>query len=348
MKKTKPLTQEELSFFCDELSMLLKSGITPVDALNYMQSDSLSSDGAQILNNIQHSLLSGLSLYEALLNTGLFPDYCLEMIHLGEKTGNIDIIIKKLADYYRQQINIKQQIKNALTYPVLMLFLMLVILIILLTKVLPVFNQVFSQLGTGLSGIAQKLLTIGNALQSFSVFFLILAVILFSVILFFTKNTKGNSILLHFLHTCKFTRSFYMDIAFSRFASSLSLISSSGVNLYVGLDIIDKLVNNELMSIKINTCKKSLAQNSFLFDALKEADIFKPSQIRILQIAGKSGSTDEELTHISEYYEEKVLQKLQNILSVVEPTLVILFSILVGSMLLSVILPLIGIMSNIG
>lgn len=348
MKKGKTFTQEELATFCAELSLLLKSGITPVDALHYMQADSVSDEGVQILKTIQQSLLSGLSLQEAMSSTGLFPNYCLEMIKLGEETGNLDVIVKKLADYYQQQVAIKITVKNALTYPILMLFLMLLILIVLLTKVLPIFNQVFSQLGAELSGLAKRMLSVGNTLQSFSAFFLVLAVFLLFIALFFAKNHKAHTALLHFLHTNRFTRNLYLDVAYSRFAASLSLINTSGVNLYLGLDIIDKLIQNELMSQKIKCCKKALAQNAFLYDALKEAEIFKPSQLRILQIAYKAGSADEELLRISTYYEDKVTQKLQNLLSLIEPTLVILFSVIVGSMLLSVILPLVSIMSNIG
>ena len=348
MKKTKTFTQEELATFCAELSLLLKSGITPIDALHYMQADSVSTEGAQILKNIQQSLLCGLSLQEAMSETGLFPNYCLEMIKLGEETGNLDVIVKKLAEYYEQQVAIKKTVKNALTYPILMLTLMLLILIVLLTKVLPIFNQVFSQMGAELSGMAKRMLSIGNTLQSFSMFFIILAVFLFFIALFFAKNRKGHAAFLHFLHTSRFTRNLYLDIAYSRFAASLSLVNASGVNLYLGLDMIDRLIQNELMSAKINCCKKALAQNAFLYDALKEAEIFKSSQLRILQIAYKTGSADEELMRISAYYEDTVTQKLQNLLSLIEPTLVILFSVIVGSMLLSVILPLVGIMSNIG
>lgn len=348
MKKTKLLTQEELATFCTELSLLLKSGITPIDAFTYMQADSVSKEGSLILSKIQQSLLSGSSLYESLCETALFPTYCLEMIKLGEKTGNLDVITQKLAAYYQQQVSIRKTVQNALTYPLLMFFLMLFILIILLTKVLPIFNQVFSQLGTELSGTAAQLLAIGTVFRSFSAFFACFAIVLVLVCIFFTKSKRGRSALRHFLQTFSLTRGFYLDIAFSRFASSLSLINSSGINLFLGLDIIDTLLQNELMTEKINCCKKALAQDAFLYDALKEAEIFKPSQIRILQIADKAGSTDEELSRISAFYEDKVIQRLQNMLSLIEPTLVILFSIMVGSILLSVILPLIGIMSNIG
>ena len=148
MKKEKKLTQEELAAFCSQLSLLLPAGITPYEAIIFMKEDTPTEKGKESLEQIEAALKDGLSFYDALKNSCLFPDYVTSMILLGEESGNLDIVIQKLADYYEQQCSITSSIKNAISYPMIMIGLMLVILSVLLAKILPIFNQVFIQLGS--------------------------------------------------------------------------------------------------------------------------------------------------------------------------------------------------------
>lgn len=348
MKSQKKLSNAEVASFCEELSLLISSGITPLEALGFMREDSTSKDGKDIIHSIQQEIVKGGLLYEAIASTSLFPEYVVEMIKLGEETGNLDLIIRNLATYYQQQVDIRSGIRNALAYPCIMVILMMSIIIILLTEILPIFNQVFMQLGSELTGFAKGLLNIGKSMQAFSSIFLFLICILILCILLLSKTSKGKTISLHLLQTSRLTRNFFLDISYSRFASCFALVSASGINIYFGLDMINTLINNEIMSKKIASCKKALSNNEFIYDAFQSAEIFKPSQLRLLQIAYKTGGAENELLKISRFYEEKVLLKIQKILAFVEPTLVILFSLIIGIILLSVIFPLVGIMSNIG
>lgn len=348
MKKQKKLSNAEVASFCEELSLLISSGITPLEALSYMKEDSTSKNGKDIIHSIQTEIVNGSLLYEAIDSTSIFPEYVVEMIKLGEETGNLDIIVKNLATYYQQQVDIRSGIINALTYPCIMIILMMSIIIILLTKILPIFNQVFMQLGSELTGFAKGLLNIGKNMQAFSTIFLFIICILIICMLLLSKTPGGKKISLHFFQTSRLTRSFFLDISYSRFASCFALVNASGINIYVGLDMINSLIHNEIMTQKIVTCKKALANNEFIYDAFQSAEIFKPSQLRLLQIAYKTGDAENELMKISRFYEDKILLKIQRILEFIEPTLVILFSLLIGIILLSVILPLVGIMSNIG
>lgn len=348
MKNVKKLSNAELSSFCFQLSMMLSAGITPSEALELMQEDTMTSDGKKILCQLQNSLYEGLSLYQALDTSGLFPEYVIEMIHLGEETGNLDIITQKLADYYEQQCSIVEALKSALSYPLIMLGLMLCIIIVLLTTVLPIFNEVFLQLGSELTGIAWQLLSLGRVLQSFSsvaIFFILLLIIAVIITLLFPAMRRKMQL---FFQTHFFTKNFMLQIAYSRFASSLALINASGVNIFKGLELVEKLVGNELMSVKIQHCKKALAEDEFIYDALKDSGIFRSAELRMLEIGYKTGKSDDVLLKISANYQNETLSKIRKILNSIEPTLVIVFSLLVGLILLSVILPLIGVMSNIG
>ena len=348
MKKTKMLTHAELASFCEELALLLPAGITPYDAILSMQEDSSSPQAKKLLEQISSSLSEGFSFYEALKASEVFPDYMTSMIMLGEQSGNLDIIVRKLAAYYEQQCSITASVKSAISYPLIMIVLMLLILIVLLTKVLPIFQQVFIQLGSDLSSVSKRLMSIGSVMRFVSIGLVILILLAAIVIFIFSASTSGRQKLSHFLHNFKLTRNFYLGIAYSRFAGALAIVSAGGIDIYEGLILAGNLAGNALMDEKIKQCKESLLRGDDLPSAMKESSIFRSKELRMLQVGYRSGNTDAVFDSISTRYEEETLSRLQKIIGAIEPTLVILFSLMVGMILLSVIMPLIGIMSSIG
>lgn len=348
MKKTKKLNNREVAAFCSQLSLLLPAGITPFDGISLMAQDTLSEDGKALLLEIENSLRDGLSLYEALDTTKVFPEYVVSMVLFGEESGNLDVIMKKLTEYYEQQCTISDSIKNAVSYPLIMVCLMLLILAVLLTKILPIFNQVFIQLGSELTGISKQLMNMGYAIQSVSGFFIALLIIAAVAALVLYKSPKGRTWGRHFLHTNRLTKRFYLGVAYSRFAGALSMITAGGIDIFKGLELANRLIDNELMDEKVKKCNEVLSEGSYLYEAIKDADIFQAQHQRMLQIGYRSGNSEVVFDKISKHYEDDTLLRIQKILGAIEPTLVIVFSLMVGLILLSVIMPLIGIMSSIG
>jgi type IV pilus assembly protein PilC len=348
MKKQKKLNNSEVAAFCSQLSLLLPAGITPFESIHLMLEDTASEQGRELLTQIEESLRDGETFHEALGKTEVFPDYVVSMVLLGEESGNLDIITKKLADYYEQQCAISESIKNAVSYPLIMVCLMLLILVVLLTKILPIFNQVFVQLGSELTGVSKQLMGLGTAVQSLSGILIILIAVIAVIALVIWKVPKAHSVFMSFLHSWKPTRTFYINIAYSRFAGALSMITAGGIDIYKGIDLANKLIDNKVMDVKVKKCKEVLLQGDYLHEAMKEAGIFRAQHQRMLQIGYKSGNSEIVFDKISQYYEEATLSYIQKVLGAIEPTLVIVFSLMVGLILLSVIMPLIGIMSSIG
>lgn len=348
MKKMKKLNNREVAAFCGQLALLLPAGITPFDGISLMAQDTASEDGKALLTAIEASLRDGLSLHEALESTNLFPEYVVSMVLLGEESGNLDIIMKKLTEYYEQQCAISDSVKNAVSYPLIMVCLMLLILAVLLTKILPIFNQVFIQLGSELTGVSKQLMNVGYAMQSVSGFLIILLAVAAAGAFILYKNSKCRAWGRHILHTGRLTKGFYLGIAYSRFAGALSMITAGGIDIFKGLDLANRLIDNELMDEKVKTCTEVLSGGGYLYEAVKEADMFRAQHQRMLQIGYRAGNSEAVFDKIAKHYENDTLSRIHKILGAIEPTLVIVFSLMVGLILLSVIMPLIGIMSSIG
>ena len=160
----KVLSNSERILFCEQMGMILKSGISAAEGIMIMKEDAGQEESPlrELYEEIQRNLDETGIFYDALEETGAFPDYMIQMARIGEQTGNLDEVMEGLAAYYEREENMVQDIKSAVTYPLLMLGMMLVIFLVMIVKVLPVFAQVYEQLGGQMTGMAAVLHAAGQ------------------------------------------------------------------------------------------------------------------------------------------------------------------------------------------
>ena len=346
--KPRKLNSYEVSSFCRQMSLLLQAGIAPADGIDILMEDTHDESAKKIYDSIGQVLHSGEKFHVALSMSEVFPDYVVQMVTIGEESGSIDTVMESLADYYDREENIESSIKSAVSYPLIMVFMMLIVVLVLITKVLPIFEQVFAQLGTSMSGFSQSLLNLGNALNRYSVVMVAILVILAVCFIYFAMTTRGKDQLRNLLRKFGPTKRLMQEIETERFASGMVLTLSSGMDTYEGLSLVKKLVTGNELKDKIESCRDMLLDGDSFPEALEKASIFNSFYSQMIQVGFKSGSMDQAMKRVSERIEHDTQKRIYTLISVLEPTLVIILSIIVGMILLSVILPLMGIMSTIG
>ena len=156
MKKQKMLSNSEIASFCKQTAWILKAGITPAEGMEILINDTISKEGKELLQQIRMICNKGNHFYTALEETGVFPQYVVKLTALGEESGNLDVVLMSLAEYYEREETITDSIRSAVTYPLIMIAMMFFVIIILIVKVLPIFKQVFVQLGTEMTPFAQS------------------------------------------------------------------------------------------------------------------------------------------------------------------------------------------------
>lgn len=343
----KPLTNVELSSFCDQIAMILQSGISSIEGISIMTEDASSDAEKQILNEISEQLMLTGDLSQAMESTGVFPDYMLHMVKIGEQTGKLDEVMEALSAHYDREDSIARSIKNAVTYPCIMVGMMIVVILVLIIKVMPIFQQVFEQLGTQMSGFSLGLMNIGNAINRYSIVFIVILALLILFILYITKTKSGRKLLLNLGYHFPFSRAIYEGMAACRFASGMALTLSSGLNPDLSMELVSELSEDPHFQKKLGKCKEEMAEGKDMTDALFSAHIFSGMYARMASIGYKTGALDKVMSKVAGLYEEDIDTRLSNVLAVLEPTLVIVLSVIVGVILLSVMLPLIGIMSSL-
>lgn len=341
------LSNRELSVFFREMALLQKAGITPAEGVSELLDDAKDDP---VLKQMKDVLNEGATFHDALKACNVFPSYVTGMVRIGEEAGALDTVLTSLADHYEREEGIRESIKSAVIYPCLMILMMLVIVFVLVTRVLPIFSLVFSQLGTSLSGISGALLHAGQVLNRYSIVLLIVLALLVLLFLYFYATAAGRKKAASFLEGFPPTKAIRKDIASGRFADALSLMFKSGIPLTEEtMEMTKDLVDHREMRNDITRFYDLVEKESVnIPDALKNAGIFSGLYASLMRAGFKAGEQDAVMERIAVRYREDTDEKLYRLIGAIEPTLVIALSVIVGLILLSVILPLIGVMSNLG
>ena len=336
-KKQQPFFNPELSGFCSQMAMILHSGISPLEGITIMLEDSTSDREKDILQQILDTLQETADFSLSLKETGLFPSYLVHMVQIGEETGTLD----------EREDSIAKSIRNAVTYPMIMIGMMLVVILVLLVKVMPIFNQVFVQLGTEMTGFSGALMHIGNAISRYSVVLVILLAAIAAALFFGSRTEKGKAVLARFAKHFRFFSSMAQQQAGCRFADVMNLALRSGLTPERGLELAAMLNQDPDFQVKLETCQKQVNEGEDLSHALFSSGILTGTYARLASIGQKTGSMDQVMKQVSDMYQEEIDTRISNTLAVLEPSLIIGLSLIVGIILLSVMLPLMGIMSGI-
>ena len=329
-------TDQELFHFCEQFSILLHSGISCAEGLSLMQEDSRTQQGKDFFQSLLNDFEENGSFATALEHSGKFPSSMISYVKIGEETGCLDEVLKSLSRHYEQELEISETIRSAVTYPLLMLVMMAAVIVILLVKVLPVFQQVFRQMGLEMNNFSNGLLNAGNLISHYSAAALILVLVLMAgfAVLFFTDRLP-------------FIREIAVSTDYARLTQAIAMGLHSGMDHMITLEMAQELISQESVKEKIPKAIHLLEEGALLEDALSESGLFEGMDARLITVGLRAGAADEVMTSLADRYRDSSLNVTGNIISIVEPTIVIIFSLLVGLVLLSVMMPLLGILSEI-
>ena len=346
-KKIRPLSYLELSYFCGQMALILKSGISSIEGVEMMEDDFSTGADRQIVEIIIETVHLTGQLSVGLAATEAFPDYMIHMVAIGEETGNLDEVMEALEEHYSREEQLRQSIQSAVTYPLIMSGMIIAVIIILLVRVMPIFNQVFRQLGTEMTGFAAGLMAASNFISTYALLFVIALAIIIVFAFFCVKTDAGKALSRKFTRRFKATRELNDRIASCRFADGMSLILRSGLSPDRGFDLVAELNEDKDFGKKLDKCRSKMLEGTSLSDALHETSIFTGVYSRLTSIGNKTGSLDQVMGQIATLYQDEIDTQISNRLAVLEPALIVVLSVVVGVILLSVMFPLLGIMATL-
>ena len=334
------LTEAEISSFCQQINMVVKAGLPIYYGISIIRDETTDERTKDLLTRIYEPMEKGSTLYSAIFDTGVFPDYMLQMVHIGEETGRLEDVLDSLSKYYEREAEIRDSIKHAVAYPLIMSIMMLAVIIVIITNVVPIFVDVYAELGSGISGTAKFLMNASTFLNENLLIFIIAIIVLGIIAFALSKTSLGKK----FIES----RGIALSLASSRFANCMYLALASDLDTEHGLDLAEQLVDNNVMAERIRHCKELVQDGKGFSKSLLTSGVFSKMYASLITIGYKTGSMDDVMLNISKAYEDETDEKLRHFISILEPTLIIILSFFIGLILISFLLPLLGIMSSIG
>ena len=350
-KKKRIMSSEELSSFCDQITLMLSSGMTLRDGIEMLAEDEMKgNDGgnkAHPYSKLYKVVDETGSLYVAMKeNEEDWPSYMIEMVDIGEQTGRLEDIMVSLSTYYQREGRIRSAAVSAITYPLVLGVMLVVIIGILLWRVLPIFRRVLASLGVDSSSSGSVLMSVG-AWAGWIVLGLIALIVIAAIVVVILMKTKYRESVINFLKNLfPPAKKLAEKLSASRVAGILGLMLQSGFPMENALEMAPAALADQESIKKVKFIREEMKKDQTFSEALSKSGLFADFHNRMLKVGAASGHEPQVMEKIAQIYEEQVEDGLDHLISIVEPTLVALLSIVIGAILLSVMLPMAGVLSS--
>lgn len=338
-----------LPVFCRELYQMVRSGLPISEGLAMLRDDETDREVHSWLETLCQATGEGMPLSAALRQTEVFPAYMNDMVALAEETGRLENTLLALQRHYDRQNRMMADIRNAVAVPMALLVVLVAVVVLLVTQVLPVFDQVFAQLGVHMGVVATGMMQAGAALAKagtgIAIAVAVLACVAVAVALIPALRTKFSGWFRYNFGG----RGILGQMAVSRFASSMAMGVSSGLSMEASVEAAAHLCGGaKAIDQKTQQCLEKIEAGGSPAKALAESGLFAGRDCLLLQLAEKTGALPETLEDLAQRQEEESVRRMDRRIGAIEPTIVVITSILAGVILLSVMLPLMGLLSAIG
>ena len=345
MKKVR-VSSQYLPVFCRELHQLVRSGIPIAEGLAMLREDETDPDTRSWLEALCRSTEEGLPLASALRETGAFPAYMTDMVSLAEETGRLEDVLLSLQRHYDRQLRMAADIRGAVAVPVTLFAVMVAVVVLLVTQVLPVFDRVFAQLGVRMGAVATGMMNAGAVLAKAGTGLAVVLVILAAAALVVALVPSLREKFVTGFRRSFGGRGILGQMAAARFASSMSMAVASGLSMEESVALSAKLCGGAReIDEKTERCRKEIEEGGSPADALADSGLFSGRDCRLLKLAEQTGSLPDTLEDLAQRQEEESLRRIDRTVGAIEPAIVVITSALAGVILLSVMLPLMGLLS---
>jgi type IV pilus assembly protein PilC len=297
---------------------------------------------------VRQDVEGGSSLADAMKkHPKVFDDLFTNMIAAGEAGGILDTILKRLATYIEKSVKLKSQVKSALVYPAAVISIAILVVGVILWKVIPTFASLFAGLGAQLPLPTRIVIGLSNWL----VRLLLPMVIAAAAGAFFLKRYyetyKGRRVIDRMMLRMPVVGMILRKIAVARFCRTLSTLISSGVPILDGLEITARTSGNAIVEDAIMETRKSVEGGQSLAAPLKQTDVFPPMVVQMISVGEQTGALDTMLSKIADFYEDEVDTAVANLMTLMEPILILFLGTVVGGIVISMYLPIFSLINQL-
>jgi type IV pilus assembly protein PilC len=340
---------KELAVFTRQFSVMIDAGLPLVQCLEILGGQQENKTFQKVLSSVRSSVEGGTTLSAAMKqHEKIFDPLYYNMIEAGETGGILDTILQRLATYIEKNVKLKRAVKSAMIYPISVMSIAVGVIVLLLWKVVPIFVNLFNGLNVDLPLPTRIVIALSNFIGSIFGFLILVFLVGVGLALkFWYATPPGKMSIDTILLKLPVLGVVLRKIAVARFTRTLGTLISSGVPILEGLDITARTSGNAVVEKAINQTRRAVEAGRSLVDPLKETDVFPNMVTQMIGVGEQTGAMDAMLQKIADFYEEEVDAAVKDLLTALEPMMIVFLGIVVGGVVISMYLPLFSLIGKL-
>jgi type IV pilus assembly protein PilC len=340
---------KELAVFTRQFSVMIDAGLPLVQCLEILAGQQENKTFQKMLNGVRASVEGGATLSASMkLYDKVFDPLYYNMVEAGETGGILDTILQRLSTYIEKNVKLKRAVKSAMIYPISVLSIAAGVITLLLWKVVPIFVTLFNGLDVTLPLPTRIVIGLSNfvgSIYGFMIFALLVGAIF--AVKFWYGTPQGRYALDSLILKAPVVGLVMRKIAVARFTRTLGTLISSGVPILEGLDITAKTSGNAVVEKAISQTRKAVEAGRSLVEPLKETDVFPGMVTQMIGVGEQTGAMDAMLQKIADFYEDEVDAAVKDMLTAIEPIMIVVLGVVVGGVVISMYLPLFSLIGKL-
>ena len=339
---------KDLAIFTRQFSVMIDAGLPLVQCLEILGGQQENKTFAKVLQQTRMDVEGGASLADAMRkHPKAFDDLYTNMIAAGEAGGILDTILKRLATYIEKNVKLKAQVKGAMVYPVAVISIAAIVITVILWKVIPTFAAMFAGLNAELPLPTRFVIALSNWLVRLLPFIIVGGILITVAFKRYYATHGGRRMVDGIVLKLPIFGPVMRKLAVARFCRTLSTLISSGVPILDGLEITARTAGNAIIEDAIMFVRKGVESGLTVAQPLKETGVFPPMVVQMIGVGEQTGALDAMLSKIADFYEEEVDQAVANLLTLMEPIMILFLGVTVGGIIVAMYLPLFDLISKL-
>jgi type IV pilus assembly protein PilC len=338
---------KELAVYSRQLSVLIDAELPLIQSLKILAEQTKNKYFSKVIQDVREDVEAGAALNQAKRKfPKVFDDLYCNLVASGEQSGSLDIMLRRLAEFLERIVKLKSQVKQAMTYPTAILVFSIVVVIFMLWKVIPVFSNIFLELGASLPLLTSIIVKASEFVQKYILYIFIGLIAAVALFKYLKKTDTGRKVIDQGTLKVPLLGSLLEKVGLSRVTRTLSTLLSGGVPMLESLKITSSTAGNIIIEKNILEARKAVAEGTSLTDALRETGQFPFMLTQMAGVGEATGALDEMLTKLADFYDEEVEATVASLLSILEPILLIGVGGLIGTIVISMYLPIFQLMQQ--
>ncbi len=331
---------KDIAVFCRQFYVMLDYGLSIGKALNILIEQCEKPKLREALIGVNGELKRGETLASSMRKRkDVFPNLLTSMIDAGERSGNLDIILKRMAEYYEKETKIRGKIKSAMIYPIVLGVVAIIAITFILTFVMPTFVQMFEENNVDLPMSTKMVLGTSKMLGKYGIIIFLILVTAIILLGKYLKSEEGQYKLSSINLKIPVIKKLTQKIIVSRFTRTMGIVSSSGMSLVTSIEIVASVVGNKIAEKELLKVKEKVLKGEGLGDSIMNIKIFPPMLASMVKIGEEAGSLDSILDKTADFYDDELEREIKTATALIEPSMIVLMGIIIGFLLISILTP---------